>query len=97
VAEGYGTVVKQIISFGGGAKRHLLNQIKADITGRQIVTLKNPETASLGAAIIAGVGSGVFEDYQDACGSAVNIKKGITLMRKIPKYMKHYIKIQEHI
>lgn len=75
MAEGYGTVAKEIISFGGGAKSHLWNQIKSDITGREIVTLKNPETASLGAAIIAGVGSGVFEDYQVACGRAVNIEK----------------------
>jgi len=74
-AESFGTVVKEIRSLGGGANSYLWNQIKADITRREIVTLENPETASLGAAMLAGVGSGVFNDYLEACGKCVKVKE----------------------
>ena len=41
--------------------------MKADITGKNLVTLKNKETACLGSAILAGVGIGVFKSVKDAC------------------------------
>ena len=41
--------------------------MKADITGKNLVTLKNKETACLGSAILAGVGSGCFTSVKDAC------------------------------
>lgn len=59
--------VKQIRIMGGGAKSPLWSQMKADITGKKLQTLKNKETACLGAAILAGVGAGVFPSVQDAC------------------------------
>ena len=41
--------------------------MKSDVTGKRLVTLKNKETACLGSAILAGVGSGVFPSVEDAC------------------------------
>ena len=40
--------------------------MKADMTGKRLVTLKNKETACLGSAILAGVGIGVFSSAEDA-------------------------------
>jgi len=57
----------EIRIMGGGAKSPLWNQIKADMTGKTLTTLKNKETACLGSAILAGVGCGVFESVEDAC------------------------------
>ena len=37
------------------------------MTGKKLVTLKNKETACLGGAILAGVGTGVFESVEQAC------------------------------
>lgn len=73
-SERLGQEIKEIRSLGGGAKSTLWNQIKADITGKEFVTLENPETASLGAAMIAGVGANVFSDYHDACRKCVKVK-----------------------
>lgn len=56
----------QIRSMGGGAVSPLWCQIKADVTGKKIVTLKNAEAACLGSAIVAGVGAGVFESVKAA-------------------------------
>ncbi len=54
----------EIRSMGGGAASPLWCQIKADMTGRRIVTLENKETACLGSALLAGVGAGVFPDIK---------------------------------
>lgn len=74
MAESFGSKITEIRSLGGGAKSSLWNQIKADITGKEIVTLENPETASLGSAILAGVSTGVFVNYQDASNKCIKIK-----------------------
>lgn len=65
----------EIRTMGGGASSPLWNQIKADMTGKRIVTLKNDETACLGSAILAGVATGVFESVEAACDMAVEPKK----------------------
>ena len=51
---------------GGGANSPLWCQMKADMTGKRLVTLKNKETACLGSAILAGVGTGVFASVEEA-------------------------------
>jgi len=48
----------EIRAMGGGATSPLWCQIKSDMTGKKLVTLKNKETACLGGAILAGVGTG---------------------------------------
>ena len=73
-AESFGINIKEIRSLGGGAKSSLWNQIKADVTGKEIVTLENSETASLGAAMLAGIGTGIFKDFQDASNKCIKVK-----------------------
>lgn len=59
--------VNEIRAMGGGALSSLWCNMKADITGKNLVTLKNKETACLGSAILAGLGSGCFTSVKDAC------------------------------
>lgn len=61
--EAAGAEVRQIHVCGGQANSELWCQIKADATGRRVVIPEVSDVAVLGAAIIAGVGVGVFEDY----------------------------------
>lgn len=56
----------EIRTMGGAAKSSVWCQIKADMTGKKLVTLKNKETACLGAAILAGVGIGLFKSVEEA-------------------------------
>ena len=51
---------------GGGASSPLWCQMKADMTGKRLVTLKNKETACLGSAILAAVGVGAFSSLEEA-------------------------------
>ncbi|MBE7050703.1 MAG: hypothetical protein E7394_08090 [Ruminococcaceae bacterium] len=61
-----GVSAKEIRAMGGGALSKLWCSMKADMTGKTLVTLKNKETACLGSAILAGVGCGYFESVEKA-------------------------------
>ncbi len=65
----------EVRSTGGGAQSALWCQIKADMTGKTFVTLENEETACLGSAILAGVGTGVYESVEAAVDMAVRLNK----------------------
>ncbi len=56
--------VTEIRAMGGGSNSKLWCQMKADITNKQLVTLKNNETACMGGAILAGVGIGLFKSVE---------------------------------
>ncbi len=64
----------EVRSTGGGAQSSLWCQIKADMTGKAFMTLENEETACLGSAILAGVGTKIFESVEKATEKAVKIK-----------------------
>ena len=56
---------------GSAAVNAVWNQIIADVTGKDVVTMAERQTEVLGAAIISGVGLGVFADYASATASMV--------------------------
>jgi xylulokinase len=62
--------VKEIRAVGGCTKSRLWNQIKADILCKPIDVLQFQETGSLGAALLAGIGSGVYASYEEASNVA---------------------------
>lgn len=72
--ENMGVKVGEIRALGGGAKSPLWNQIKADITGRIVTVTDSDEAACLGAAVVAGVGAGIFDSLRSACERMVKVK-----------------------
>ena len=72
-----GLEVDEIRAMGGGANSPLWCQMKADMTGKRLVTLKNKETACLGTAILAGVGIGVFDSVESAA-SKIELDKAFS-------------------
>ncbi len=71
--EAAGIEVNTIRLTGGAAKSPFWCQMLADITGKKILTLKASESGCLGAALYAGIGSGVYKDCHDATNRAVKI------------------------
>jgi xylulokinase len=66
-----GASFEQVIASGGGTKHPLWLQLQADIFGVPVRTTQTPEAAAFGAALLAGVGAGVFEDVGQACERCV--------------------------
>ena len=59
---------------GGGARSAPWLQIQADVYGLPLRTAVVEEQASLGAAITAGVGAGIFGGVDEACARIVKYK-----------------------
>lgn len=64
----------ELLRLGGGAtKSHLWNQIQADVYGRPVQTLKVGESTVLGAALLGGVGAGVFDSVEDGVAAMIQV------------------------
>lgn len=72
--ESAGLQVSDIRTSGGGSHSRLWNQIKADVTNRQILRLETEDSALLGDAILGAVACGLFGSIEDACKNTVTIK-----------------------
>jgi xylulokinase len=55
-----GLSIEQVRASGGGARSPLWRQILADVFGTEMVTVNVTEGAAYGAALLAGVGAGVY-------------------------------------
>jgi xylulokinase len=65
--------VTQVRASGGGAKSALWRQILASVLEAELVTINTAEGAAYGAALLAGVGAGAWEDVVSACRASVKI------------------------
>lgn len=64
---GLGENFKEVVMIGGGAKGALWRQIVADIFGATVLRSSYlDEATSIGAAIIAGIGAGMYKDFSVA-------------------------------
>ncbi len=57
--------LEELRVFGGGASSDIWCRIISDITNTRVQTLKNRETACIGACILAGLGAGLMTDAHD--------------------------------
>lgn len=68
-----GVPVKSIRLGGGGARSLLWRQIQADVYGHEVEILEAEEGAAYGAAILAGVGVGIWNSVDTACRAVVRV------------------------
>jgi xylulokinase len=65
VEDKFGFPVPELRAIGGGARGAPWMQIIADVTGRRVKTIANPQEAgAVGAALAAGVGLGMYPDFE---------------------------------
>jgi xylulokinase len=68
-----GPPIERIRISGGGASSPVWRQILADVLGKPLDALTTTAGAAFGAALLAGVGVGMFTDVRAACRRAVKI------------------------
>lgn len=66
-----GIPVERIRVGGGGARSPLWRQIQADVYGRAVETVAAEEGAAYGAALLGGVGAGVWASVDQACDAVI--------------------------
>lgn len=82
---------QQIVSVGGGAKNKTWLQMQADIFNAPIVTLTTEQGPGMGAAMIAAVGAGWFNDFKECAEVFVGYQDEITPdLKNVELYNKVY-------
>lgn len=69
--------IEQVRVSGGGAKSRLWRQILADVLNVELVTVNTTEGAAYGAALLAGVGAGVWPDVDAACAQTIKTENAV--------------------
>ena len=72
---GTGIPIHSVRTYGGASQSDIWNQIFADILGRPVTVTRDPAPVSLGAAISAGYGVGIYPDPISAAERMVKIQK----------------------
>ena len=83
--------IQQVRVSGGGARSALWRQILADVMNVELVTVNTTEGAAFGAALLAGVGAGVWGSVAQACQAVIHtehvpspIRPGAALRTSLP-------------
>jgi xylulokinase len=87
-----GVKPEKIVLIGGGSKSKIWKEIICDTFERPVITLKNEEGPAFGAALLSGVGCGIYNSVEDAVGKAV---KQLTELKPDESNFKSYRKSYE--
>lgn len=98
VAKEAGADVEVMKAIGGSANSKLWTQIKADVTGKKIVVPYSDAATPLGACILAGIGVGMYESFEEAVALTVketrihepNFANEAVYNKNFKKYLKIY-------
>ena len=78
ILETMGIPIECVRLGGGGARSPLWRKIQAEVYGREVEILAAEEGAAYGAAILAGVGAGLWPSVDAACQSVVHVSERVT-------------------
>jgi xylulokinase len=86
--------IRQVRISGGGSKSPTWRQIIADVLDVELVTVNTTEGAAFGAALLAGVGAGMYDDVPSATRAMIKVTGRTSPERKAadvyPDYYARY-------
>jgi xylulokinase len=89
-----GVAPSQLVLLGGANQLRLLGNLKAAITNLPVLRPDLPEASATGAALLAGLGAGVFKDAHNAVAS---LKYGETNIQPDPALVQWYAPIYQRV
>jgi xylulokinase len=66
-----GVEFDEMMATGGGGRSKVWRQMLADVYGCGVSTVSATEGPALGAAILAGVGAGIYGSVQEGCDAVI--------------------------
>jgi xylulokinase len=91
IMKGMNLPITQVRASGGGARSAFWRQLQADIYNLPIVLTNAAEGPAYGVALLAGVGTGVWDSVEQACRSSIKQVTKITANKKSAAlYERHY-------
>lgn len=74
IIKGLDIPVREVRASGGGGRSPFWRQMLADMFGKAVTTTNSSEGPALGAAILAGAGTGIYASVAEGCDIAVKPK-----------------------
>ena len=90
-----GSTIERLVATGGGTRNKRWIQIKADVSGCYIDVLHQAEIATLGAALLGGIGAGVYRGQEDVTAqvsATIQINRYTPDAERMGKYRELYEK-----
>ncbi len=87
--------VDQVRVSGGGAKSQLWKGILADVLDVELMTVNTSEGAAFGAALLAGVGAGLFANVPEAAARMIQITGSTSPSPAMSAYQEYYPRYRE--
>jgi xylulokinase len=92
-----GVPVDDIRLGGGGARSPLWRQIQADVYAKPVSLLAAEEGCAYGAAVLAGVGAGLWPSVDEACAEIVRIASVVSPIKQSSDKLQQQYKIYRAI
>ena len=96
-----GIEIGTLNAMGGASNSVLWTQIKADVTGKTIQVPTSDTATTLGAALLAGVGCGMYRNYEEAISQTIVITRtqepNLEAHEKYQESMKLYLQLSEDL
>lgn len=96
-----GLPITQVRASGGGARSAVWRQILADVSGHDHVTINVDEGPAFGVALLAGVGTGVWQSVPEACHATIQVVSNTPVNpdahRAYEPYYALYRKLYQHL
>ena len=89
--------IQEMMACGGGGRSPLWRQMLADLYGCTVSTIQADEGPALGAAILAGVGTGVYTSVESACDRIVKTENDLTPNMENSKAYEGYFRLYKKL
>ena len=93
IMKSMGVSIGNVRCSGGGAKSSVWRQIQADVFGYALSNIAIDEGPALGAALLAGVGTGLYADVEEACHAVVKVSRGASVIEENARVYDEYYRI----
>jgi xylulokinase len=90
IMKAMGIDISHVRASGGGARSPFWRQLQADIYKQPIVLTNAAEGPAYGVAILAGVGTGVWDNVGEACGASIEQTKKVSPKAKASELYDRY-------
>lgn len=96
IMKGMNIPISQVRASGGGARSAFWRQLQADIYKLPVVITNASEGPAYGVALLAGVGTGVWKNIEEACKRGIKQVEKVSPSKKISAlYDRNYVVYQK--
>jgi len=99
--EKLGFRVKEAVNVGGGTQNRIWMRLKSTTLGKNIFVPQDREGSCRGAALLAGLGAGVYKDFEEAFQKTFRVKETFEPQeenqRSLEKWFRTYVEVEKDL